>query len=286
LLYSSYLPADLDWGIVNLPQSRSASKPKKTFNTNPMAIPLLAYAPSSQNPRVLSFEIAGDEQPRIYSTQDLRSASEMDDLIRVAYLQVFHEQQMLQVNRQSILESQLRAHQITVKDFVRGLATSYAFRTYNYDCNTNYRFVQLCIQRLWGREVYSDRETQAWSIVLATQGLNGFIDALLSEDEYNDAFGDDTVPYQRRRILPQRSQGDLPNARTPRYSDYHLVHLKDLGNFLHSPTGLSNLRWEWQRRGIPQPAVQAGKVVTLGGALLLGGLVGAIALAALGLINL
>ena len=210
----------------------------------------------------------------------------MDELIRAAYRQVFHEQQMLQHNRQSYLESQLRSNQITVKEFVRGLATSHPFRTYNYDCNNNYRFVQICIQRLWGREVYSDRETQAWSIVLATQGLNGFISALLNDSEYETAFGDDTVPYQRRRILPQRSQGNLPNARTPRYSDHYLVQLQDLGNFQNSPTGLGQLRWEWQRRGVPKAAVQVGQVVTIGGALLVGGLVGAIALAAFGLINL
>lgn len=186
-----------------------------------MAISLLEYAPSSQNQRVSSFEIPGDEQPRIYSTENLLSADEIDALIVAAYRQIFHEQQMLSCNRQTLLESQLKVGQITVKEFIRGLITSDSFRRLNYDANNNYRFVELCFQRVLGRQIYSDREKMAWSIVLATKGLRGFIDDLLNSEEYLRNFGDDTVPYQRRRILPQRFQGDLPFERIVRYgTDY------------------------------------------------------------------
>ena len=182
-----------------------------------MAIPLLDYPASSQNQRVHGFEIPGDEQPRIYSTDNLLSFSDMDALIAAAYRQIFNEQQMIASNRQTSLESQLRAGQITVKDFIRGLATSDVFRIRNYDTNNNYRFVQMCIQRILGREVYDQREKLAWSIVLATKGLKGFIDDLVNSDEYVSNFGYTTVPYQRRRILPQHNQGQLPFARMARY---------------------------------------------------------------------
>ena len=106
---------------------------------------------------------------------------------------------------------------ITVKSFIRGLLLSDSFRRLNYDCNNNYRFVELCIQRVLGRYVYDEREKLAWSIVLATKGLQGFVDELLNTEEYLDNFGEHTVPYQRRRILPQRVEGDLPFARMARY---------------------------------------------------------------------
>ena len=61
----------------------------------------------------------------------------------------------------------------------------------------------------------------SWSTVLATKGLKGFIDDLLDSEEYISNFGYDTVPYQRRRILPQRAQGDLPFARMARYDKYY-----------------------------------------------------------------
>jgi len=186
-----------------------------------MSLPLLEYAPSSQNQRVASFEVPGDEQPRVYTTNDLPSASEMDALIVAAYRQIFHEQQMLDSNRQIFLESQLKAGQITVKEFIQGLILSDSFRRLNYDVNNNYRFVELCVQRILGRQIYTDREKLAWSIVLATKGLQGFVTDLLNSEEYSDNFGDNTVPYQRRRILPQQTQGDLPFERMSRYgTDY------------------------------------------------------------------
>ena len=182
-----------------------------------MSIPLLTYTLSSQNQRVMGYDIPGEEQPRIYSTANLLSGQGMDELIRSAYRQVFNEQQMIVCHEQPFLESQLRDGQITVREFIRGLILSDNFRRLIYDCNNNYRVVQICIQRLLGREVYGDREKLSWSIVLATKGLQGFVDVLLASDEYLNQFGDDTVPYQRRRILPQRSLGEFPFARMARY---------------------------------------------------------------------
>ena len=186
-----------------------------------MSLPLLNYSPSSQNQRVPGYEIPSEEKPRVYSNEFLYTPKEIDELIWAAYYQVFHEQQMLTSNRQLFLESQLASGQITVKDFIRGLALSDPFRRLNYNSNNNYRFVEICFQRLLGRQVYDEREKLAWSIVLATKGLKGFIDDLLNGEEYMNNFGYNTVPYQRRRILPQRSQGELPFARMARYGkDY------------------------------------------------------------------
>lgn len=194
-----------------------------------MNLPLLTYEPNSQNQRVDGYEVPGDDQPRIFTTDNVGTAIDMDDVINAAYRQVFHEQQMLKVNRQTLLESQLRGGLISVKSFIRGLGVSDAFRTWNYEVNNNYRFVEICVQRLLGRNVYDDKEKLAWSIVLATKGLEGFIDALLDSNEYIENFGDNVVPYQRRRILPQRAEGDLPFERVPRYDADHLRTLEDLG---------------------------------------------------------
>jgi phycobilisome rod-core linker protein len=199
-----------------------------------VTLPLLAYAPRSQNQRVEGYEVPGDEQPRIFALDSTKPGGQagsldLDILIGAAYRQIFHEQQMLKSNRQALLESQLRGGLITVKAFVRGLATSDAFRTWNYEVNNNYRFVELCVQRLLGRRVYDDKETLAWSIVLATQGVEGLVDALMDSDEYATNFGDHTVPYQRRRVLPQRAQGDLPFERMPRYTDDHRTTMEALG---------------------------------------------------------
>ncbi len=37
--------------------------------------------------------------------------------------------------------------------------------------------------------------------MIANQGLEGFVDALLNSQEYLEAFGLETLPYQRSRVL-------------------------------------------------------------------------------------
>jgi phycobilisome rod-core linker protein len=233
-----------------------------------MTLPLLSYAPSSQNQRVTGYEVPGDEQPHIYTTSTVLSPIEMDALITSAYRQIFNEQQILVSNRQKLLESQLKFGLITVREFIQGLATSSVFRERNYDPNSNYRVVQLCVQRILGRDVYSDREKLAWSTVLATKGLNGFVDALVNSDEYLENFGDNTVPYQRRRILPQRAQGDLPFSRIPRYGADYRQKLEALGyNF---QGGQNDYRWNWQRPPYPASVQLAGKAIAWSGVAFVG----------------
>ena len=77
------------------------------------------------------------------------------------------------------------------------------------------------VQRVLGRDVHGQAETIAWSIVIASKGLEGFVDELLDSREYLDHFGYDTVPYQRRRVLPGRDLGEAPfNIKSPRYDAY------------------------------------------------------------------
>jgi phycobilisome rod-core linker protein len=244
-----------------------------------MSIPLLNYQPSSRNIRVNGFEIAGDEHSRIYNSENILSSTEWDTLIASAYRQICNEQQMLKHYRQQFLESQLRGGQITVRDFIKGLALSDSFRRLVYDSNNNYRFVEICIQRLLGRNVYGEKEKIAWSIVLATKGLNGFIDALLNSEEYLDNFGYGTVPYQRRRILPQHSHGEVTFAHMARYGTDYRDKLPKTGT-LGSTTGAAKLdyvRWEWQKTP-PKAVVKVGQGIVLVGAATIALLCGAVLL--------
>ncbi|AFY77430.1 MAG: phycobilisome rod-core linker polypeptide [Hydrococcus sp. C42_A2020_068] len=185
-----------------------------------MAIPLLDYKPTCPNTRVAGYEVPGDEQPKIFTTENLLSPSDMDDLIEAAYRQIFFH--AFKWDREPFLESQLRNGQITVRDFIRGLLLSKTFYNSFYEKNSNYRFVEQCVQRVLGRDVYNQREKIAWSIVVATKGIKGLVDQLLNSDEYLENFGYDTVPYQRRRNLPSREKGELPfNIKSPRYDDYY-----------------------------------------------------------------
>lgn len=184
-----------------------------------MAIPLLAYSPSCPNQRVDALG-ARDDEATIYSTDDLFSPTDMGNLIQAAYRQIFFH--AFKWDREVALESQLRNRQITVRDFIRGLLLSNTFIDSFYNKNSNYRFVEHCVQKVLGRRVYSEAEKIAWSAVVMTKGVKGFVDELLNSDEYIENFGENTVPYQRRRILPSRATGEIPfNITSPRYDAYH-----------------------------------------------------------------
>ena len=185
-----------------------------------LSIPLLDYKPKSQNTRVEGYEVGRDDQPKIYSAESLLSSSEMQELIDAAYRQIFFY--AFKSDREPFLESQLRDGQITVRDFIRGLLLSETFDNSFYAKNNNYRFVEQCIQRALGRDVYNEREKIAWSIVIGTKGKAGFIDELLDSEEYMENFGYDIVPYQRRRVLTGREEGERPfNIKSPRYDAYY-----------------------------------------------------------------
>lgn len=184
-----------------------------------MAIPLLAYSPSCPNQRVDALG-ARDDETIVYSTDDLYSPSEMGDLINAAYRQIFFH--AFKWDREVALESQLRNRQITVREFIRGLLLSSTFLDSFYDKNSNYRFVEHCIQKVLGRRVYSNTEKIAWSAIVMSKGVKGFVDDLLNSNEYIENFGENIVPYHRRRILPGRAIGEIPfNITSPRYDAYH-----------------------------------------------------------------
>lgn len=206
-----------------------------------MSLPLLNYGPKSQNVRVTGYEVGTDEKPVIFTTDNILSSADMDNLIEAAYRQIFFH--AFKWDREKILESQLRNGQLTVRDFVRGLLLSNTFRSSFYEKNSNYRFVEHCVQKILGRDVYSEREKIAWSIVIPTKGYQGLIDDLLNSDEYLNNFGYDTVPYQRRRNLPGREAGELPfNIKSPRYDAYHRRQL-----------GFPQIVWQNEvRRFVPQ----------------------------------
>ena len=184
-----------------------------------MVLPLLKIAPVTQNARVKSYQVGGDESPRLSPFDLVRSKAATDSTIAQAYRQIFFH--AFKVDRDPVLESQLRSGQITVKDFVRGLLLSEKFRNDFYRCNSNYRMVDQIVGRVLGRPVHGDQERIALSILIAQKGLPGLVDYLLESDEYREAFGTDQVPHQRSRILAGQAKGLIPfNQQAPRYSAY------------------------------------------------------------------
>ncbi|RAM48240.1 MAG: phycobilisome rod-core linker polypeptide CpcG1 [Hapalosiphonaceae cyanobacterium JJU2] len=229
-----------------------------------MAIPLLEVTPTTQNQRVEGYEVPNEDTPAIYRLADAISDTDVDAIIWAAYRQIFSEHLILENYRQPFLESQLRNRTINVRDFIRGLGKSSVYRDEVAETNSNYRLVDISFKRFLGRATYGKDEQISWSIVIATKGLHGFIDALVDSDEYRENFGDDIVPFQRRRFK------DRPfNLVNPRYNDYwrgRLIEQYFGGRSFYQVVRTGESAQRGIRKAIPENFLAMAASVTPGGA--------------------
>ncbi|MEO8891463.1 MAG: phycobilisome rod-core linker polypeptide [Coleofasciculaceae cyanobacterium] len=180
-----------------------------------MSIPLLEITPTTQNQRVDGYEVPDDDDLQFYRITEISDDFQITEAIWAGYRQIFSEHLILESYRQPYLESQLKNRAISVREFIRGLGKTDVYRQLVAETNSNYRLVDISFKRFLGRSTYNKDEQIAWSIVIATKGLSGFIDAIVDSEEYLQNFSDSIVPYQRRRYK------DRPfNLVNPRYSDY------------------------------------------------------------------
>ena len=90
-----------------------------------MAIPLLEYAPITQNSLrsgVPNLRVGSDEGSRAYSLEIADDRDNFDTVVEAGYRQIFFH--AFKTDRDVNLESQLKDGQITVRDFIRGLLLS------------------------------------------------------------------------------------------------------------------------------------------------------------------
>ncbi|MFO7630084.1 MAG: phycobilisome rod-core linker polypeptide [Prochlorococcaceae cyanobacterium] len=185
-----------------------------------MALPLLKYAPTSQNARVQAFRVGNDEDPKAVSMDKAMDREDQNFVIEAAYRQIFFH--AFKVDRDRTLECQLRDGQITVRDFIRSLCLSDTFNRSFYNLNSNYRVARHLVEKLLGRQVYGRPGDFLGSAVLMTRGVKGMVDDILNGQEYLEAFGYDTVPYHRNRVVGSRNIGETPfNLTSPRYESYY-----------------------------------------------------------------
>ena len=236
-----------------------------------VAIPLLEYAPITQNSLrtgISNLRVGSEEAPRAYSMDIAMDADNLRTVIDSAYRQIFFH--AFETDRDVNLESQLRDGQITVRDFIRGLVLSETFQRTFYGFNSNYKVVRHLVERLLGRKINGKGEELSWSIVIASKGLEGLVDVLMDSQEYLEAFGYDSVPQQRNRVLPGRDLGDTPfNISTPRYDEYYRSILGFPQIIFTGPTKSIPARSKLKRGGAPKDYLSWVKQVSSGPAQLL-----------------
>ncbi len=169
--------------------------------SNPAARP---QAPGSLGPQVFKL----DQLPGGYINSNYSnigggngasikySESSTQKIIRAAYRQVFGRD-VYQGQEVKVAETQLENGDITVREFIRALAKSDTFRKMYWTSLYVCKAVEYIHRRLLGRPTYSRGEINSYFDICAKKGFYALVDAIIDSTEYNDAFGEDTVPYER-----------------------------------------------------------------------------------------
>ncbi|MBD2482620.1 phycobilisome rod-core linker polypeptide [Planktothrix sp. FACHB-1365] len=117
-------------------------------------------------------------------------------LIQAAYRQVFGRE-LYAGQRQTVAEIKLENGDITVREFIRILAKSDVFRKMYWTSLYVCKAIEYIHRRLLGRPTYGRQEMNAYFDLCSKKGFYALVDAILDSQEYNEAFGEDTVPYER-----------------------------------------------------------------------------------------
>lgn len=162
-----------------------------------------AQAPGSLGPKVFKLTQTPRVGNRAAGTQSSVRFSEVSTqaVIRAAYLQVFGRM-VYEGQRQKVAEIKLENGEISVREFIRQLARSDVFRDMYWSRLYVCKAVEYIHRRLLGRPTYGRQELNYYYDICAKKGFYGLVDALIDSPEYNEVFGEDTVPYERY-LTPQ-----------------------------------------------------------------------------------
>lgn len=83
----------------------------------------------------------------------------------------------------------------STREFVRAVALSNAYKSRFFDSVSQYRFIELAFKHLLGRAPRSAAEYAEAMAAYRTGGYEECINWFIDSEEYNEWFGDETVPY-------------------------------------------------------------------------------------------
>ncbi|MBW4636879.1 MAG: phycobilisome rod-core linker polypeptide [Gloeocapsa sp. UFS-A4-WI-NPMV-4B04] len=151
------------------------------------------------------------EQTKIFKLENNGEKTEVQKTIRAAYRQVFERdiEPYIARNEFTALESKLGNGEINVKEFIEGLGGSNLYIKEFYTPYPNTKVIEQGTKHFLGRAPKDQVEIRTYNQILATQGIKGFVGAMVNSMEYLQVFGEDTVPYRRFPTLPA---ANFPNS--------------------------------------------------------------------------
>jgi hypothetical protein len=126
-----------------------------------------------------------------------RSEEEAEIIIRAVYRQVLGNAYVMESERLTVPESQFKHGNLNVREFIRAVAKSDLYSSRFFSNCARYRAIELNFRHLLGRPPLDLEEMRMHSTILDDHGFGAEIDSYLDSAEYQDAFGENSVPTIR-----------------------------------------------------------------------------------------
>ncbi|TRU29592.1 phycobilisome rod-core linker polypeptide [Microcystis ichthyoblabe FBCC-A1114] len=163
-------------------------------------------------------------------------------VILAAYRQVFGRMPY-EGQRLSVAEIKLENGDITLREFIKTLAKSEAFRKIYWTPLYVVKAIEYIHRRLLGRPTYGRQEMNQYFDLCSKKGFYALIDAIIDSPEYTEAFGEDTVPYERY-LTPQGMQLRMVRLGNLREDIGQRVDKEETPRFIELGTPSSSIRTE------------------------------------------
>ncbi len=211
-------PLEIQFGAIFPKETRTPSSSPAPFGKNTRRI-LIAQGPGINNqlsnpgarglapgslgakvwkldqlPTFIRTDKQGNAKDQGISTKFSENSTQA--VIRAAYLQVFGRE-VYSGQRLTALESKLENGEISMREFVRALAKSDTFRNLYWTKLYVVKAIEYIHRRLLGRPTYGRQEMNKYFDLCAKKGFYALVDEIIGTVEYSEAFGEDTIPYER-----------------------------------------------------------------------------------------
>lgn len=176
----------------------TTARPTPCETTSSRSAVQMALSPATPPDSAVNYKITLDTL--LYHPDPAISGVEDKDLVcHRVWTQVFGNAYVMESERADAYkaESMYRAGQIPLKEFVRGVALSSTYRRRFFECCGTYRAVELNFKHLLGRGPNTKEEASEHVQRLINEGFEAEINSYIDSLEYDEAFGNDKVPYSR-----------------------------------------------------------------------------------------
>ena len=165
--------------------------------------------------RLQQIATGGNSVPRRGGQPSIRTTeSSTQAVINAVYVQVLGNAGYAG-ERNRVEEIKLENGDISLREFVRQVARSDAFRRRYWSGLYITKAIEVMHRRLLGRPTFGRWEIDSYFDTAARKGFYGVVDAMLNSREYSESFGEDTVPYERFITPADRNARQVPGLNRP-----------------------------------------------------------------------